>query len=626
MPLKPFARPRQSMPASTSASGSPSTVDSTASPVTFSPSSPAKSSSVRAVRASGNGTLPGTPTPLHGKSSLSRTTTFGDVNDAEDVEQEERGDTPLRKRLPRATIHGTPLYTSSAGTQTTPTRQHTPTRVQTPVNPHFGSLSTPTHMTRSGSRSRLSVVAGPGSPYYSPDSPSQISRSTIIPFDVDASRRAAREDTARRESMIGDAAADDGDGVVSVRVQHGQALGQEEPMTPMRKDKGRLASLIGMVSTPLGKGKGTPVKRRGVVRKRSIWDRYVAIRFSSRPKHKKKPAHPLLMHPRSGISDNRISHLPTEIADEYLPDTYALPTHTALPLALFLHTIHFLVRAPLFLEPAARDRALSTAHTATGVGGAKRSWWSGRQEQEWDDVFKTPAEIAKGNLGRFERLHPGGVLRRGIVSGSAVSICCVFGDSRPEKREERAPGRLLFALMLVGNAWRYDMRYRTSPVDSPHARTAVKPEVVGEEQEKATTWKTTLRAGVQFINGQHLESRDSTSPRSGIAGRKRGDTMQVLNIWDPSDFAVVFFSYFSPLHIIIAQLFYPDHPLLTPLILAIITAHLTFLISQYQWLVKDRMTLNAEVMREYDQGFVYKKLFATRMDKSVQTNEAEMLY
>jgi hypothetical protein len=59
--------------------------------------------------------------------------------------------------------------------------------------------------------------------------------------------------------------------------------------------------------------------------------------------------------------------------------------------------------------------------------------------------------------------------------------------------------------------------------------------------------------------------------------------------------------------------------------LAIVTAHLTLLISQYQWLVKDRMTLNAEVMREYDQGFVYKKLFATRMDKSVQTNEGGLL-
>jgi hypothetical protein len=60
---------------------------------------------------------------------------------------------------------------------------------------------------------------------------------------------------------------------------------------------------------------------------------------------------------------------------------------------------------------------------------------------------------------------------------------------------------------------------------------------------------------------------------------------------------------------------------LVPFILALLTAHLALLINQYQWLVKDRMTLNAEVMREYDQGFVYPKLFATRMDKSVQTNE-----
>ncbi|KAJ9116392.1 hypothetical protein QFC22_004833 [Naganishia vaughanmartiniae] len=575
MPLKPFARPRQSMPAS--ASGSPSASDSSTPPVTFSPSSPAKSPSVRAARASGSGGLPGTPTPLHGKSSLSRTTTFGDVNDAEDIAQREQVDTatsgraavtPARKRLPRATIHGAPEYMNSAGTQTTPTAtQQTPTLVQTPFNPHFGSLSTPTHMTRSGSRSRLSIANAPGSPYYSPDSPSQISRSTIIPFDVDASRRAAREDAVRRESMVGGAAADDSDGLVSVRVQQGHV-----PLTPAGKGKGRLASLIGMVSTPLGKGKGTPVKRRGVVRKRSLWD--------------------------------RISHLPGEIADNYLPDTYALPTHTALPLALFLHIIHFLVRAPLFLEPAARNRASLTAKTGAaalggGAGGAGRwSWWSRGSHEEWDDVFKTPEEIAKGNLGRFERLHERGAVRRGVVSSSA------------------------------------------SPVDSPHARTAVKPEVVDEE-EQAETWKTTLRAGVQyylspsvvwkFINGQHLESRDSTSPGSGTAGRKRGDTMQVLNIWDPSDFGVVFFSYFSPLHTIIAQLFYPDHPLLTPLILAITTAHLTFLISQYQWLVKDRMTLNAEVMREYDQGFVYKKLFATRMDKSVQTNEAafviaELLY
>ncbi len=35
------------------------------------------------------------------------------------------------------------------------------------------------------------------------------------------------------------------------------------------------------------------------------------------------------------------------------------------------------------------------------------------------------------------------------------------------------------------------------------------------------------------------------------------------------------------------------------------------------------MLLQREVMKEYDETFVYKKLFSTRLDKSVQTNEGE---
>lgn len=220
MPLKSFARPRQSLPASRS-------------PGVDSPSS----------------RLPGTPTPLHGKSSLSRSTTFGDEAQEEQVEA-----SPIRKRLPRATIHAAPVYAPSTGTQTsTPSLEREP---QTPTNSHVAALTTP--ITRS--RSRLSLAPTPGSPYYSPDSPSQISRSTIIPFDIEGSRRAAKE--RRSESnALGEAKASDSDGVV-VSVHHG-------PQTPVGKVKGRLASLMGKVTTP----QATPTRRRGVVRKRSLWDR-----------------------------------------------------------------------------------------------------------------------------------------------------------------------------------------------------------------------------------------------------------------------------------------------------------------------------------------------------------------
>lgn len=36
------------------------------------------------------------------------------------------------------------------------------------------------------------------------------------------------------------------------------------------------------------------------------------------------------------------------------------------------------------------------------------------------------------------------------------------------------------------------------------------------------------------------------------------------------------------------------------------------------------MILSAEVMREYDQRFVYKKVFGIRVDRAVQTNEGQL--
>lgn len=144
-----------------------------------------------------------------------------------------------------------------------------------------------------------------------------------------------------------------------------------------------------------------------------------------------------------------ISHLPTDIADRYLPDTFALPSHTALPLALCLHTMHFLVRAPLFLEPRRRRK---------GKGA----------DAEWDDVFKTPEEISRGNLERFERVQER-VGRRGVVSASGVSLFL----SQVMLHVLMSDGQSwIFFLLVLGiavvNAWylfnsyrRYDLRYRT---------------------------------------------------------------------------------------------------------------------------------------------------------------------
>lgn len=67
------------------------------------------------------------------------------------------------------------------------------------------------------------------------------------------------------------------------------------------------------------------------------------------------------------------------------------------------------------------------------------------------------------------------------------------------------------------------------------------------------------------------------------------------------------------------------HPLLTPLIHLSTTFLLSHLATSYAQLVKDRMFLSAEVMREYDQRFVYKMVFSSRVDRGVMTNEGELV-
>lgn len=62
-------------------------------------------------------------------------------------------------------------------------------------------------------------------------------------------------------------------------------------------------------------------------------------------------------------------------------------------------------------------------------------------------------------------------------------------------------------------------------------------------------------------------------------------------------------------------------PLLVPLVHLtnyVVLHHLTVNFTQ---LVKDRQILNAEVMREYDQRFVYKKLLVPTEDRGVGTSD-----
>lgn len=52
---------------------------------------------------------------------------------------------------------------------------------------------------------------------------------------------------------------------------------------------------------------------------------------------------------------------------------------------------------------------------------------------------------------------------------------------------------------------------------------------------------------------------------------------------------------------------------------------LNALVLAYGYLIADKVILSAEVLNEYDQKFVFPRIFPVRRDVSTQTNEAEMV-
>ena len=129
-----------------------------------------------------------------------------------------------------------------------------------------------------------------------------------------------------------------------------------------------------------------------------------------------------------------------------------------------------------------------------------------------------------------------------------------------------------------------------------------------------------------------------SSLQQGFGAGFASDSIQRLRVWEPPDFSLHFFwqvdpdsnvivaktkdSAYPPSAPLLSYLLTPLHPFLTPFFHLITSFLLSHLARSYSQLVKDRMLLSAEVMREYDQRFVYRKIFAPKVDRAVGTHEA----
>ncbi|WRT68723.1 uncharacterized protein IL334_005703 [Kwoniella shivajii] len=325
----------------------------------------------------------------------------------------------------------------------------------------------------------------------------------------------------------------------------------------------------------------TQSKKKRFVRKKALWQR-----ISSIP---------------SSLYDKFAFATPNSVYD-ILPDE-----HLANPISLGIHTLHYLLVFPFFSYQDEYHSVLRHGREPSGVSG------------RWD---------------RWENEGKGKAI--GLIAGWSKYIILV-----------------LLLLLSVGNAAylftrfrTYDMQLRSGqePIHSPHASPVPAPKVKTQPDEDifaslsteppyAGTSKYLKLAGRALVfivkfTFHAILSAFGKPPKDipRFTGFGTDDKIQSLRVWDPPEFCLAFFCAFPPISPLLTHLLVPLHPIYVPLLHLSTTFLLSQLAQSYAQLVKDRMLLSAEVMREYDQRFVYKRVFANRVDRGVGTNESEIIW
>nr|KIR88990.1 hypothetical protein I308_01074 [Cryptococcus tetragattii IND107] len=301
------------------------------------------------------------------------------------------------------------------------------------------------------------------------------------------------------------------------------------------------------------------------------------------------------------VADKFLYHTPASILD-ILPDP-----HMANPMALGIHVVHYLLIAPFFSTKIDDfESVLRTGRTRSDVS----SRWD-----EWENEGK------------------GG--KSGLLGGRTRAILA-----------------LLLMVLAIGNALYLFTRFRTydmllrnaqEPVHSPHASPVPAPKVKvtkDDDDEKFFEAPSPVKAeswgpkALKFIGNAlifiikllvHAVFSAFGRPLGNAPSLKDFDQaenkIQSLRVWDPPEFCLAFFCAYPPTAPFLTHLLTHINPFLTPVLHLSTTFLLSNLAQSYAQLVKDRMLLSAEVMREYDQRFVYKKIFSNKVDRGVSTNE-----
>lgn len=183
---------------------------------------------------------------------------------------------------------------------------------------------------------------------------------------------------------------------------------------------------------------------------------------------------------------------------------------------------------------------------------------------------------------------------------------------------------LLNAVYLFTRIRVYRLHQRSEPVSSPNAR-FVSAELDFEPLETpslAARMRTQTGYAFSYSWRWLLNLKPPTRPGQATGRMSR---VQQLDVWAPGHFEMVLFTVYSPGHAFLWMGTGSSNWIGMVVVMGVVSVQLHAMSYWYETLVKDREIIAAEVMSEYNEGFVYPRVNPVRRDVAVMTHESEIV-
>ncbi|KAF8636559.1 hypothetical protein AX17_003371 [Amanita inopinata Kibby_2008] len=185
-------------------------------------------------------------------------------------------------------------------------------------------------------------------------------------------------------------------------------------------------------------------------------------------------------------------------------------------------------------------------------------------------------------------------------------------------------GTFVNAVYLFSRIKVYRLHHQLEPLSSPNAKFVsakldLEPEIQASLVKRVCSGAWYAFAYFwRFLFG--LQPPTSLNSVSGKITR-----VQELQAWNPGELELTLFSVYSPAHALLWMATSTSNWILMFIVMFLVGFQLNIMTRAFRMLLKDKEMIAAEVLNEYNQGFVYPRLNPIRRDVAVMTHQSEMV-